>query len=155
MTSRFKAQLIFFARIVLGVVLIYASYDKILHPADFAKAIGNYNLVPLGLENLMALVMPWMELLVGLGLIAGVMVDGAAVLAALMMVVFIVAISQALARGIDIECGCFKVSSTGGRVGIQRLVEDGLYLVLAIVVLNRGERRFEIWPKSGRNPISD
>ena len=47
-----------FARLILGGVFIYASLDKIAHPAEFAKAIGNYHVVPFGLENLMALALP-------------------------------------------------------------------------------------------------
>ena len=148
MTRYFKIQIVFFARVILGIVFIYASWDKITHPAEFSIAIGNYHMFPFGLENIIGLIMPWLELLVGICLIAGIMVDGAAVLSALMMIVFIVAISQALARGIDIECGCYSVSKEGGeKVGFRRLFEDFLYLIMSLIIIYRSERRLEFFPK--------
>ena len=138
-------------RVILGIVLIYASIDKIVHPAEFAKAIGNYNVLPFGLENLLGIVLPVLELLVGTSLVLGIMLDGAAIITAGMMVVFIIALSQALFRGIDINCGCFKViveNGGGHQVGFRRIIEDFIYLGMALMVLSRGERKWELYPKS-------
>ena len=137
-------------RVILGIVLIYASIDKIVHPAEFAKAIGNYNVLPFGLENLLGIVLPVLELLVGICLVLGIMIDGSAIIAGGMMVVFIIAISQALFRGIDINCGCFKVTVENGghQVGIRRIIEDFIYLGMALMVLSRGEKKCELYPKS-------
>ena len=149
MMDFFKGPAVLLSRLILGAVFIYASLDKIMNPDDFAKAIGNYHVLPFGLENLLALVLPWVELLTGLCLIIGVMVDGATVLIILMNIVFIFAISQALARGISIECGCFSVSSEGGdNIGLQTIIRDIGYLLLAYVVYYRQERKFEFFPKS-------
>jgi len=142
----FKGPVVLICRLILGAVFIYASYHKIINPADFAKAIGNYHVLPFGLENLLALVLPWVELFTGLCLIIGVMVDGATVLIILMNIVFIFAISQALARGISIECGCF--GKEGSYIGIQDILRDIGYLLLAYVVYYRQERKFEFFPKS-------
>jgi len=137
-------------RVILGVILIYASIDKIVHPAEFAKAIGNYNVLPFGLENLLGIVLPILELLVGICLVLGIMLDGSAIIAAGMMTVFIIALSQAMIRGIDINCGCFKVTVENGghQVGIRRIIEDFLFLGMSLVVLSRGERKWELYPKS-------
>lgn len=105
-----QGPVILLARLILGGVFILASLDKIANPGDFASAIGNYHVLPFGLENLLALILPWLELLTGIFIIAGIMVDGAAIMIIIMNMIFIVAISQALARGISIECGCFSVS---------------------------------------------
>ena len=137
-------------RVILGVILIYASIDKIVHPAEFAKAIGNYNVLPFGLENLLGIVLPILELLVGICLVLGIMLDGSAIIAAGMMTVFIIALSQAMIRGIDINCGCFKVTVENGghQVGVRRIIEDFLFLGMSLVVLSRGERKWELYPKS-------
>ena len=138
-------------RVILGIVLIYASIDKIVHPAEFAKAIGNYNVLPFGLENLLGIVLPVLELLVGTWLVLGIMLDGSAIITAGMMVVFIIALSQALFRGIDINCGCFKViveNGGGHQVGFRRIIEDFIYLGMALMVLSRGERKWELYRKS-------
>ena len=66
-----RSLLALFSRIVLGVVLIYASIDKIIHPEAFAKLIGNYNVLPFGLENVVAIILPTLELIVGCCLILG------------------------------------------------------------------------------------
>ncbi len=137
-------------RVILGVILVYASIDKIVHPAEFAKAIGNYNVLPFGLENLLGIVLPILELLVGTCLVLGIMLDGSAIIAAGMMTVFIIALSQAMIRGIDINCGCFKVTVENGghQVGIRRIIEDFLFLGMSLMVLSRGERKWELYPKS-------
>ena len=137
-------------RVILGVILVYASIDKIVHPAEFAKAIGNYNVLPFGLENLLGIVLPILELLVGICLVLGIMLDGSAIIAAGMMTVFIIALSQAMIRGIDINCGCFKVTVENGghQVGIRRIIEDFLFLGMSLMVLSRGERKWELYPKS-------
>jgi len=146
----FKGPVVIISRLILGAVFIYASIDKIQNPADFAKAINNYHVLPFGLENLMALVLPWLELFVGICLIIGVMVDGATILVVLMNIMFIFAISQALARGISIDCGCFSVSSESGgsTIGIQTIIRDIGYLILSYVVYHRKDRLFEFFPKA-------
>ena len=148
-TKYFKGPVVIVSRLILGAVFIYASIDKIQNPADFAKAIANYHVVPFGLENTMALVLPWLEFFAGVFIIIGFMVDGATILIVLMNIVFIFAISQALARGISIECGCFSVSSEGGStIGIQTILRDIGYLLLAYVVYYRNDKQLEFFPKS-------
>jgi uncharacterized membrane protein YphA (DoxX/SURF4 family) len=126
--------LILAIRLVLGVVFIYASVDKIIHPAAFAQNIYNYRMLPDGFINFMALTMPWLELICGGLIIAGVFVRGSAFLIGFMLLVFIVAISFALVRGLDISCGCF--SQAGGHtVAVDLLVRDVLMFVGAVLVL--------------------
>ena len=148
MNQFFKGPIILICRIVLGGIFIFASLDKIAHPAEFAKAIGNYHVLPFGLQNLLALTLPWLELLAGVALITGVMVDGAAIMVIIMNIVFIFAISQALARGISIECGCFSVTTEGGdNIGLQTIIRDIGYLIMGFIVLYRRDNLFELYPK--------
>ena len=149
MKKYFKGPVVILCRLVLGGVFIYASVDKIANPAEFAKAIGNYHVLPFGLENLLALFLPWLELLTGILLIAGIMVDGATILIISMNIVFIFAISQALARGISIECGCFSVSTEGGsNIGFQTILRDFVYLIMAFIIFYRQDKQLEFYPKS-------
>ena len=149
MKKYFKGPLVILCRLVLGGVFIYASLDKIANPAEFAKAIGNYHVLPFGLENLLALFLPWLELITGILLIAGIMVDGATILIISMNIVFIFAISQALARGISIECGCFSVSTEGGNnFGFQTILRDFVYLIMAFIIFYRKDKQLEFYPKS-------
>ena len=60
-TSQQRPIFVLLSRIILGAVLIIASIDKILHPEAFAKVIGNYNVLPFGLENILAIILPILE----------------------------------------------------------------------------------------------
>ncbi|HIB61251.1 MAG TPA: DoxX family membrane protein [Candidatus Marinimicrobia bacterium] len=147
MKNDLKNMLVLICRIFLGFLFIYASLEKILQPEEFAKQVGYYKALPFGLENLLAIVLPWTELIVGICLLAGLFVDGAALLSIIMMLVFILAISQAMLRGIDITCGCFKVSADSEKLGLHTIIRDIIFLIMSFVVLNRQERKFEYLPK--------
>lgn len=102
------------ARLFVGGAFLWASWYKIIEPASFAKSIWYYHLVPGYLINLMALILPWLEMLVGLGLIFGIWYRGAMLWSLLMNLMFIVALSSAVMRGLNIECGCFKSGGGSG-----------------------------------------
>lgn len=99
------------ARIILGGIFVYASIDKILHPAAFAEAVYNYQILPDSLVNLTAVFLPWLELILGGCLIAGVWLPGAALIANVLLITFAGALAFNLARGLDIHCGCFTTDA--------------------------------------------
>lgn len=100
-------------QIALGAVFVAAALPKITDPPAFAHMIYNYRLVPGQIVNVLALVLPWIELVVGLLLILGAWRREAAVVATLLLLVFLGAIGWNLARGHAIDCGCFDVRSAG------------------------------------------
>ncbi len=118
-------------RLGLGALFIYASLGKIIDPAGFALSIDNYRMLPAFLVALMAAVLPWLELLCGLALLFDCWTPGASLLIFGMNAVFIIAIASAMARGLDISCGCFSTSGAGSRAGLARLVEDLFFLAAA------------------------
>jgi len=133
------------ARILIGGILIYSSLEKFIDPSGFASAINNYHIIPFGLENSLAIILPWIELIVGICLILGVFIDGAAFLVIIIMVIFISAITYAILSGYNIECGCGL--KPGEMVGVQKIIENFTYLILAWMILKRPKRRFELYPK--------
>ena len=98
-------------QIALGIFFVVAALPKIADPPSFAHMVYNYRIVPGALINLMALIMPWIELLCGLALILGIWTGTARTIIAALLVTFIVAISINLARHNAIDCGCFDVSA--------------------------------------------
>tara|TARA_B110000116_G_scaffold236345_1_gene221913 strand:+ start:451 stop:903 length:453 start_codon:yes stop_codon:yes gene_type:complete len=137
-----KYNLPLLARFILGAVFIYASLDKIADPVAFSTNIDNYHITPIAINNLAALIIPWVELIIGLSLITGVFLDGASILTMALLVFFIFIISQAYARGISLQCGCFKtvVDPALGDLKqemLWRIFEDFLFLGLAIIVYFR------------------
>lgn len=98
-------------QLALGAIFVVAALPKIADPPSFAHMIYNYRILPGGLVNLSALIMPWVELLAGLALILGVWTRGARTIITLLLVTFILAISINLLRGNAIDCGCFDTSA--------------------------------------------
>lgn len=128
-------------RLAIGITFIYASYYKILDPGTFAKSIWFYHLVPGQAINLMALILPWVELLCGLGLIFGIKYQGARLLITLMTLVFIAALCSAIYRGISIDCGCFKAAASSSRSAWNALWLDfGLIVLLAQLYVSRSRK---------------
>ena len=109
-------------QIALGVFFVAAALPKVVDPPAFAHMVYNYRLVPGALVNLMALVLPWFELLAGIALILGIWTRTSAALVGALLGVFVVAISVNLARGNAIDCGCFDVSAAGKSVA-ERLAD--------------------------------
>lgn len=154
-------------RWVLGLIFIVASIYKIAAPAEFARAIYNYQILPDILINPIALVLPWIELICGIFLIVGFYTAGSIRLVTAMLVVFIVALSINLVRGVDIDCGCFSAGSgegnaitqaidtitilTMGEGGLSStLIRDIIWLLMAIPVLIFQDRWLSIdqWRRS-------
>ncbi len=100
-------------RIVFGLIFIYASFDKILHPAAFADIVANYRLLPEGFSTYVALLLPWLEVVAGIALLIGKMSQGAYIILMALTFMFLVALTSALLRGIDTNCGCFSITGAG------------------------------------------
>lgn len=123
------------SRIVLGLIFIYASYDKILHPQAFSQAVFNYQLLPDGLVNFTALVLPWLELVLGCLLIINCWMPGTVIISTGLLVIFMSAILFNLSRGLDISCGCFSTSPEEGPIDSLTLLRDASFLIPAFYLL--------------------
>ena len=126
-------------RVILGIIFIYASYDKILDPIGFSKNIHNFHITPVEVENLAALIIPWLELIIGIFLIFGLFLEGTTSIVIALLVFFIIILSQAVFRGIDVHCGCFKTAADAGTTDlrielIKHIFEDIIFLGMAFIV---------------------
>ena len=123
-------------RFILGGVFIYASLDKITHPHAFARIISNYQLLPGILVTLPALVLPWLEMISGLFLVVGIFKRASALILSSLLLMFTVAISINLVRGITFDCGCFSsVTSASGSDPLGLLVRDLLLLIPGFIII--------------------
>ena len=110
-------------RILVGGAFIVAGVLKIIGPEKFASDISNYRLLPHELINLLAITLPWVEVVAGLSVLTGVWLQGGILLITAMTIMFLVVITSALARGLNIECGCF--GTVGGKhIGLVNLAID-------------------------------
>ncbi|RKX19087.1 MAG: DoxX family protein [Candidatus Zixiibacteriota bacterium] len=126
---------IFVIRLVIGGVFIYASIDKIMHPDVFAKIIHNYHLLHPGLINLLAITLPWFELVCGVCLVVGYKYRGATLILLIMLAVFIFALSINYARGININCGCFSTSRSTRTDLLWGIIEDIILIAGCTIIL--------------------
>ena len=127
METRRKQILSIGIRLALAAVFIYAGVPKILNPAGFAENINNYRLFPYFLVSATALILPWLEVVIGIALISGIYLRGSSLLVMVLNGVFIVLIASAMLRGLDIDCGCFSTSGNGAQVGFLRIFEDLIF----------------------------
>jgi len=136
-----KNLLVLGCRLVVGGVFIYASLDKLTHPQAFAEVIHHYRLTPYPFLHPAAHLLPVLELVVGSALVLGLGRRGAALIAGILTVIFMAAITSALIRNLDISCGCFNTDG-GHAVGLDLLLRDGILLLLCLPPLLAREPGF-------------
>jgi len=140
----------FILRIVLGGIFIYVAFNKMVNPEEFAKAIKNYEMLPLQLINIMAIILPYIEFFAGLFLLIGFYKKGSSAIVILSLVMFIIGLTSAYARGLNIDCGCGFTSTTQESATktdlLVRIFEDILMLICAVIVYVFSEKKKEPEP---------
>jgi putative oxidoreductase len=130
------------ARLLLGSIFIYASYHKIIAPDEFAKIVYGYDLFPSETINLIAIIIPFVELISGMALIIGIYTRPAAIILIGMLTAFVIAISINIIRGHEFDCGCFS-SDTSQAVNSawQTLGRDMIFMMLGIYIFAYGQEK--------------
>ena len=131
-------------RWILGITFIYASYYKILSPTDFAKMVYGYNLFPDVLINLIAIFLPFIELISGLSLLLGIYPRSAALIINGLLLAFIILLTINIIRGHEFDCGCFSATESGSPKKMANLmvIRDVIYLIMGLqVFLFNGVRK--------------
>jgi len=150
MGDKFKVAqpwLTLFARLILGGVLLAAGALKIGNLQKSAMAVRAYELLPVSLANFLGYTLPWIEIGVGLLLITGALVRISGLIGAVTMLAFIIAIGQAWARGLSIDCGCF---GGGGAIDpedtkyLSEIIRDIGLLMLGIYLYFYPKGRFSL-----------
>ena len=123
-------------RLFMTGVFVAAAVPKIVQPAEFAYAVHRYDLLPESLVNLVAIVLPWTELIAAVALlVVPRMRDAAALILAGLLVVFVTAMTITLARGLELSCGCFTVDPDADPLGFRTVLRDAGLLLPALVTL--------------------
>ena len=123
-------------RILIGIIFICASWDKMLNPKDFAEIIQNYRILPAALTNPAAVILPCTEAVCGILLITNIYTRGSALIIDIMIIVFIFLFIFNSYRGLDISCGCFTTSANIKKGSqIMHIARDLLILVPGIIIL--------------------
>ncbi len=133
------------ARVVIAGVFVLYGGSKIPLLEDFAASIHNYRLVPVEFENIIAMALPWIEVLAATALLTRRWLAGGALLSTAMIVMFLVAVVSAIGRGLDINCGCFTLTAASSSYNNlwRTFLLDAVLLGLTIPIwrmLTRSER---------------
>jgi uncharacterized membrane protein YphA (DoxX/SURF4 family) len=127
------ASCLLLARIIVGGVLVYAGFMKAIGPsAEFAAIIAAYKILPAALVTPLSMALPYIEMWIGLFVLAGFYTRQAAIAAVVLIGAFSIALVSALVRGIDLaSCGCFGADALSPRYTI---VMDAVLFTLSVVI---------------------
>ncbi len=132
---KLRDTLLLITRLSLGILFLYASVDKILNPSPFSDTVLNYHLLPEFSVNLFSIWLPVTEFVVGVFLILGVWSKAASGLIFAMLCMFLIAIIQGVARGIDTHCGCFTQGGKGSPISHWTILRDVGFLAISALSL--------------------
>ena len=129
------------AQIVAGLIFLASALAKVADLPAFVISIHNFRLdavIPMVATNLLAMTIPWVELIAGLALVGGVRPRAGAIVYTVLLSVFTLGVVAAMARGLSFDCGCFGKASAGP-VGLKKLAEN--FAMIALGVVASVERR--------------
>jgi uncharacterized membrane protein YphA (DoxX/SURF4 family) len=140
--------LVLATRLIMGAIFLYAAWDKFLHPREFAITIAAYKILPWQLINISAILLPSLELVIGVALIVGFFPRGSAFIMTVLMLIFMLAFTIAMLKGVNLaDCGCFsnthdiETSSKGSSYTWIYLLRDLGFLLLLVHQLIFGNRQ--------------
>ena len=121
-------------RLFLGLIFLYASIGKIIYPEKFVQILTNYRLFPDISLNLIAIILPWLELFVGLSILTGIFLEGGLIWSNILLVAFFLAIFINFLRGLNIECGCFNLNanSSSKYTMMWYMIRDMVLLLISL-----------------------
>lgn len=124
--------LLLLLRVVLGAVFVYAAWLKLKDPWQlFAMAVDAYGLLPQWAVIVVARTLPWVELVLGVLLIAGLWLRLSAAALSLILLGFFALMVRSYAAGMAIDCGCF---GAGEKISALTLLRDGGLLLGALIL---------------------
>jgi uncharacterized membrane protein YphA (DoxX/SURF4 family) len=112
------------ARFALGSVFLWAGLAKAVDRQGSILSVDAYDVLPDSLARIVGTALPWLEIALGVFLILGLFVRFSGAAVAVMTLVFIAGMSQAKARGLPIDCGCFGAGATSNGVGWLDILRD-------------------------------
>jgi putative oxidoreductase len=128
-------------RLGLGALFIYTGAGKAADPMSFLMNVRSFQILPDPYAAWVAMGLPWLEILAGLALVSGVLVEGGLSCIAGMLGVFLWAFIHSWQRGLDVNCGCFGKQDAATDY-TQAILQDALLLTVTLALLiHRGRRR--------------
>ena len=131
MTRKAAKLFLFIGRLVLGSVFCVSGYLKVIETFRFASDIVAYDVIPHDWVPLVAGILPWVEITIGIALLTGTLLGGSALMSSILMACFIFFQASALFRGLEVSCGCFGSSSLSDPVTSLTLLRTAGLMALS------------------------
>lgn len=141
------------SRLIVAAVFLYAAYDKVWRPAEFAQAAAVYEIIPIWMVNSSSAILAWLELIVGILLVLGVAIRASALWTSGLLVFFIGLMIYAELTGAGYDCGCFP--GGGGAAGYETALRDLAFLVPSLWLVFVPGRWLALAPGRGSRPPRD
>ena len=129
------------ARLALAGVFVTAALPKIADPVAFASSVDAFRVIDSGLSGWVAVGLPWLELVLGIGILLPVIRRASGALIGLLLLLFIALHLSAWARGLDISCGCFGSETGEAPADYRWLILRNLLLLGAVLLVLKQDRR--------------
>jgi uncharacterized membrane protein YphA (DoxX/SURF4 family) len=130
-------------RLGMGVVFVYSGISKLWAPKVFSKILSRYDLIPDPLLPVVAVVLPILELLAGIGLILAI--RGSLSLLFSLLLLFSGVLWYGILNDLNVDCGCFSAEDLKGQAGLWQALYRDLILMAAAIFLF-----FSRWRQVGR-----
>jgi uncharacterized membrane protein YphA (DoxX/SURF4 family) len=128
--------LLYILCVLLGFVFISSGFDKIRFPYQFLSSIYDYELTGPKLGEIAAMIIPWIELVLGICLVSKLFIGGTLFISSILLVIFVFVKASALHRGLDISCGCFSLAEiTSNSINYTSLIGTILIMIMCFGLL--------------------
>lgn len=132
---------LFFLRVIIGVVFIVASVNKIIEPEYFKAIITEYKILPDIFVPLFTVILPWIELLCGMMLILNIHTQSNALIILGILCMFTIGVSINLYQGIIHDCGCFDLFGKED-ISLIVIIRDLIFILLTFPILLYSKNNF-------------
>lgn len=133
-------------RILIGILFIYSGFFKALAPDSFLKSIIQFDILPLNLAPYVAIVLPYIEIMLGLFLFVGFRIRSISFIGLILMIAFTIGLSVTVARGQSFDCGCFELSWFGfsEEVSIKLVIRDIIFVIFFVILFRARKHYYSI-----------
>jgi len=130
-------------RFLVGVLFVWAGLVKLVDPERFAEIISAYELVPEALLGPVAIGLPSLEVVAGIGLILDVRGSLSAIFGLLVM--FVVVLWFGILKDLDIDCGCFMPADLEEHTTLRQAMYRDFAMMAGVSYLFWWRRVVQVW----------
>lgn len=146
----------FLFRIIIGGIFLIAGLAKISDPVRFLLTLREFDLFPGGVIRFMAVYIPWLEFILGLFIILGILYRTSSLMLAFLIVIFTVAILSVIIRSMEIDCGCFGLLADSLKIpdsaDIRAVIRNTIFIGMCLYISFGKETLFSLEGYVRRRP---